>query len=73
MDPAGLDAHPLVREHFGQRLREQHPDAWREGHSRLYEHLRDTAEDLPETIEDMAPLYAAVAHGCRAGRYIYVL
>ena len=64
-----LDAHPLVREHFGQRLREQHPDAWREGHSRLYEHLRDTAEELPDTIEEMAPLFAAVAHGCQAGRH----
>ena len=66
---ADLDAHPLVREHFGQRLREQHPDAWREGHSRLYEHLRDTAKQLPETLEEMAPLFAAVAHGCRADRH----
>ena len=67
--PDALDAHPLVREHFGQRLREQHPDAWREGHSRLYEHLRDSAKALPDTIEEMAPLYAAVAHGCQAGRH----
>ena len=67
--PENLDAHPLVREHFGQQLREQNPDAWREGHSRLYEHLRDTAKPLPDTIEEMAPLFAAVAHGCQAGRH----
>ena len=67
--PNHLDAHPLVREHFGQRLKEAHPDAWREGHSRLYEHLRDSAKQLPDTIEEMTPLFAAVAHGCRAGRH----
>ncbi len=64
-----LDAHPLVREHFGQRLREESPDAWREGHSRLYEHLRDSTKKFPDTIEEMAPLYSAVSHGCQAGRH----
>jgi tetratricopeptide (TPR) repeat protein len=64
-----LDAHPLVREHFGEQLKEQHPNAWREGNSRLYEHLRDTTIEFPDTIEEMTPLYAAVAHGCAAGRY----
>jgi tetratricopeptide (TPR) repeat protein len=67
--PDMLDAHPLVREHFGQQLRQEHPDAWREGHSRLYEHLKATAKEYPDTIEEMAPLYAAVAHGCQAGRH----
>ena len=67
--PDDLDAHPLVREHFGHRLREQHADAWREGHSRLYEHLRDIAEPQPDTIEEMALLFAAVAHGCHSGRH----
>ena len=67
--PDTLDAHPLVREHFGQQLRQEHPEAWREGHNRLYEHLKATAKELPDTIEEMAPLYAAVAHGCQAGRH----
>jgi len=71
-DPAQLDtldAHPLVREHFGQQLQQEHPDAWREGNNRLYEHLKGTAKEYPDTIEGMAPLYAAVAHGCQAGRH----
>jgi tetratricopeptide (TPR) repeat protein len=72
-DPDGLDAHPLVREYFGDRLREDHPDAWREGHSRLYEHLRDNTKELPDTIDEMAPLFAAVTHGCHAGRHQEVL
>ncbi|MFT3767110.1 MAG: hypothetical protein QM820_16560 [Minicystis sp.] len=63
-----LDAHPLVREHFGEQLRREQPEAWREGHRRLYAHLRQKAKPLPETIEEMAPLYAAVVHGCMAGK-----
>jgi tetratricopeptide (TPR) repeat protein len=67
--PEALDAHPLVREHFGQQLRGEHPEAWREGHNRLYEHLKAAAKEYPDTLEEMAPLYAAVAHGCQAGRH----
>ncbi len=67
--PDDLDAHPLVREHFGGRLREGNPEAWRQGNDRLYEHLKETAEELPDTLQGMAPLYAAVAHGCAAGRH----
>ena len=67
--PDTLDAHPLVREHFGQQLRKEHPDAWREGNNRLYEHYKQAAPELPDTLEEMAPLFAAVAHGCAAGRH----
>jgi hypothetical protein len=63
-----LDAHPLLREYFGQRLREAQPEAWRAAHRRLYEHLRATTSDKPDaTLEDLQPLYQAVAHGCQAG------
>jgi hypothetical protein len=37
--PEILDTHPLVREYFASRLRQSAPAAWREGNSRLYEHL----------------------------------
>jgi hypothetical protein len=63
-----LDAHPLVREYFGEQLRREQPEAWRKGHRRLYEHLKEKAKPLPDTIEEMAPLYAAVVHGCLAGK-----
>jgi tetratricopeptide (TPR) repeat protein len=63
-----LDAHPLVRQHFGEQLKAKQPKAWREGHRRLYVHLKEKAKPLPETIEEMAPLYAAVVHGCLAGK-----
>jgi tetratricopeptide (TPR) repeat protein len=62
-----LDAHPLVRACFAEELENRRTDAWQEGNRRLYEHLRRTAPDLPDTLEAMQPLYAAVVHGCRAG------
>ena len=63
-----LDAHPLLREYFGKRLRDAQPEAWRAAHRRLYEHLCSTTEDKPDaTLEDLQPLYQAVAHGCQAG------
>lgn len=42
--------------------------AFREAHRRLYEHLCVTTPDKPDaTLEDLQPLYQAVAHGCQAG------
>ena len=68
--PEALDAHALVREWFGQRLEEINPEAWRAAHGRLYEHLRDTTQEgETPTLEDLAPLYQAIPHGCRAGRH----
>ena len=68
-EPKTLDCHPLLREHFGERLKAENPAAWREAHSRLYEFYKDSAKELPDTLEEMAPLFAAVAHGCQAGRH----
>jgi tetratricopeptide (TPR) repeat protein len=62
-----VDAHPLVREHFRQQLQRHHPEAWREANLRLYEHLCAATKELPGTVEEMAQLFAAVAHGCAAG------
>ena len=62
-----LDAHPHLREYFARQLRAQQPDAWRAAHRRLYEHLCATTPDKPQpTLEDLQPLYQAVAHGCQA-------
>ncbi len=64
----GLDAHPLIREYFARQLREHLPEAWRTANGRLFEHLRDSSEKFPDTLEGLQPLYQAVAHGCHAGR-----
>jgi hypothetical protein len=64
-----IDAHPLVREHFAEWLQQQAPEAWRSAHGRLYEHLKASTVEFPDTLAGLQPLYAAVAHGCRAGRH----
>ncbi len=65
-----LDAHPLVREWFGERLREANETTWKAAHVRLYQHLCDTTkEGEAPTLKDLAPLYQAIVHACRAGRY----
>ena len=63
-----LDAHPHLREYFAKQLSETKSDAWRAGHKRLYEHLcATTKEGNQPTLDDLQPLYQAVAHGCLAG------
>jgi tetratricopeptide (TPR) repeat protein len=68
--PATLDCHPLIREHFGKKLKNENPKAWREAHTRLYNYYKKLPKKhQPDTMEEMAPLLAAVGHGCQAGLY----
>jgi tetratricopeptide (TPR) repeat protein len=65
-----LDSHPLIRAYFAKQLREKNPKGWRSAHRRLYEHLKSSTNDkltLEAKLEDLQPLYQAVAHGCQAG------
>jgi len=70
---ASLDAHPLVREYFGEQLRTERVAAWQAGNLRLYEHHRALAPELPESFGNMEPLFLAVSCGCQAGLYRQVL
>jgi tetratricopeptide (TPR) repeat protein len=68
--PDDLDCHPLVREHFGEKLKKNKPDAWKEGHKRLYEYYKGVPKKKqPDTLEEMEPLFRAVYHGCAAGKH----
>ena len=59
-----------MHEWFGERLKATNEAAWKDAHSRLYDHLRRTTrEGTVPTLAELAPLYHAIAHGCRAGRY----
>jgi len=63
-----IDSHPLVREYFGAKLKQENPEGWRAAHERLYQYYKDLPEkECPDTLEEMEPLFAAVAHGCQAG------
>ena len=62
-----LDTHPLVREYFGEQLRNERKAAWRECNRRLYHYYRTVASELPENFREMEPLFLAVICGCHAG------
>ena len=68
-NPGQLDTHPLVREYFGEQLRSQQTDAWRECNSRLYHYYRTLVPQLPNTFREMDPLFSAVICGCNAGLF----
>ena len=72
-NPWQLDAHPLVREYFGEQLRTQQMDAWKECNRRLYHYYRNLAPQLPESFAEMEPLFLAVICGCNAGLFREVL
>ena len=64
-----LDTHPLVREYFGEQLRSQQTEAWKECNRRLYHYYRTHAPQLPNTFREMEPLFSAVICGCNAGLF----
>jgi len=69
-NPDTLDCHPLIREHFGEKLQQQNPNGWKQAHVRLYEYYKKLPKkDQPNTLEEMEPLFAAVLHGCLAGKH----
>jgi serine/threonine protein kinase/tetratricopeptide (TPR) repeat protein len=68
-NPGQLDTHPLVREYFGEQLRSQQTEAWKECNRRLYNYYRTLAPQLPDSFREMEPLFLAVTCGCNAGLY----
>lgn len=69
-----FDCHPLIREYFGKQLKEKYEEVWVKAHTVLYEYYKALPEKLygkylPETLEEMQPLYRAVIHGCKAYKY----
>ena len=64
-----LDTHPLVREYFGEQLRTEQRAAWREGNRRLYNYYRTMGPRLPDSLQEMEPLFLSVICGCHAERY----
>ena len=68
-NPGYLDTHPLVREYFGEQLRNQSIDAWKQCNRRLYDYYRTLAPPLPENFREMEPLFLAAICGCGAGLF----
>jgi serine/threonine protein kinase/predicted ATPase len=68
-NPGCLDIHPLVREYFGEQLRSQQTEAWKECNRRLFHYYRMLAPQLPNSFREMEPLFLAVVCGCNAGLF----
>jgi serine/threonine protein kinase/tetratricopeptide (TPR) repeat protein len=68
-NPGCLDTHPLIREYFGEQLRSEQTDAWKECNRRLFHYYRTLAPQLPNSFREMEPLFSAVICGCHAGLF----
>lgn len=67
-NPELLEMHPLVRAFFRSEFAMKHKGYKQRVHEELYCFYRDLPEkELPDTLEEMQPLFSAVAHGCAAG------
>jgi hypothetical protein len=64
------DTHPIIRSYFGRMFKEKHREAFKQAHRVLFDYYQQIPDkEYPDTIEEMRPLYRAVAHGCLAGEY----
>jgi tetratricopeptide (TPR) repeat protein len=62
-----IDTHPLVREHFGQALR-QFPSVWALANEELFRLFwADGPSSSEPSLSELEPIYRAVFHGARAG------
>jgi len=68
-NPGQLDTHPLVREYFGEQLRSQQTDAWKECNRRLFHYYQTLVPQLPNSFTEAEPLFSAVICACHAGLF----
>jgi tetratricopeptide (TPR) repeat protein len=68
-NPGYADTHPLVREYYGEQLRGQRSEAWKESNKRLFNYYRALAPPLPDSFAEMEPLFLAAICGCNAGLF----
>ncbi|MEW6618411.1 MAG: tetratricopeptide repeat protein [bacterium] len=62
--------HPLIKGYFESIFDEEEK---RLTHKAIYEYFGKMAKDMPETLEEMQPLFEQVYHGCSAELYDEVL
>jgi hypothetical protein len=64
-NPGQLDTHPLVREYFGEQLRNQQTGAWKDCNRRLFHYYQTLAPQLPNSFREMEPVLVCVRAGKR--------
>ncbi|MBJ6610688.1 MAG: hypothetical protein JG718_10045 [Candidatus Thiothrix moscowensis] len=63
-----LNLHPLVRDFFRSEFEQRHGGIKNRIHRELYAYYKALPDkEFPDTLEEMQPLFSAVAHGCAAG------
>jgi len=70
------DTHPIIRSFFGEKFKENHLEEFEQAHLVLFEYYQKVPEQefgkfLPDTLDEMQPLYRAVVHGCLANRHAH--
>ncbi len=66
---ATIDAHPLVREYFGEALERSAPPAWKQAHARLKGYYEKAAGTIgpDSSLDALAPIANAISHAALAG------
>lgn len=65
-----LDAHPLVREWFAEQYKLSNLNGWKNANAVIFLALsRTNITSEHPTLEQMAPLFQSIPHGCNAGLY----
>jgi tetratricopeptide (TPR) repeat protein len=63
-----LEMHPLINGFFSSEFQRKDRQAYRTANRLLYEHFCAAPEKrLPDTLEEMEPLFRAIYHGCQGG------
>jgi len=65
-----VDTHPIVRSYFAEQNESIRSESTQLGHLRLFEHLKATSKEQPQSIADLIPVYHAVHHGVKAREHV---
>jgi len=64
------DTHALIRQYFSIQFEKNDKKTFQESHRVLFEYFQSVPDkNQPDTLEELAPLYRAVVHGCLAGEF----
>lgn len=63
------DTHSIVRQFFGDRLKNGSREEWKRAHESLFQYFKGIAKERPETEEELELATRAVHHACLAERF----
>jgi tetratricopeptide (TPR) repeat protein len=64
------DTHALIRQFFSIQFEKNDQQSFQDAHRVLFDYFQSVPQEYqPDTLEELAPLYRAVVHGCLAGEF----